>query len=63
MTLGEVWQTCDRCKQVKRALVYLAEVVVDIEAFAAQHQNLNQLVDDGEVPLHHSDVKSSAMNP
>lgn len=46
----------------KRTLVYLAEIVEHIEAFASQQEKLNQVVDNAQLPLHHSYMKSSAMN-
>lgn len=38
---------------------YLSEIVVDVKAPASQQQEVDQLVDDGNLPLHHSDMESS----
>lgn len=43
-------------------LFYLTEVVVDIKVFASQHQELDQFVDNGHLPLHHCYMKSSVTN-
>lgn len=43
-------------------LFYLTEVVVDVEASASTHQELDQFVDDGQLPLHNSYMESSVMN-
>lgn len=52
---------CDVC--IYGAFVfYLTNVVVDIKASVSELQELDQLVDNGQLPLHHSYMKSSAMN-
>lgn len=43
-------------------LFYLPEVVVDINVSVSPYQKLDQFVDDGQLPLHHSYMQSSVMN-
>lgn len=43
-------------------LMYLTEVVVDIKASAIQQQIINQSADNGQLPLHHSNMQSSVIN-
>lgn len=43
-------------------LVYLTKVVVYIEGSSSHQQELDQLVDNGQLPLHHSYMESSVMN-
>lgn len=40
---------------------YLTEIVVDVKAPASQQQEADQLVDDGHLPVHHSDMESSVI--
>lgn len=40
--------------------LYLPEIVEDVRAPVGTVQNLDELADDGQLPLHHSDVESPA---
>ncbi len=42
-------------------MFYLAEVVVDVKVSASQRQEVDQLADNGRLPLHHSYMQSSVI--
>ena len=59
---GEMMPLCFNGQKRDKCDNYLTEVVVDVKASVRPQQQLHQFVEDGQLPLHHSYMKSSVIN-